>query len=329
MRLYPVFLDMRGRRALVVGDGEVAARKAEPLRASGATVIVRPGFDPSDLSGCALAIGADAPEADLTSLAAAARDAGIPVNIVDRPDLGTCMAPALIDRDPITVAISTAGTAPVLARLLRQQIEALLPPSLGRLARLADRFTTGLRRDIPDPAARRPLLEAALTGPAADLLLDGREAEAEAAFAASLGGRTPGIVHLIGAGPGEPDLLTLRAQRLLGGAEMILHDPDVGAPLLAMARRDAARQVAGPLVVDQAASLAGAGLRVVRLARGDGSTLRQEAGLLAARGVLTRLVPGIVDGRDTAATPTVQDDLAAATPHAATPHAATPRAWPR
>ena len=293
MRSYPVFLDLRGRRALVVGNGEVALRKAQPLRDAGAEVVVRASFDPADLVGCAMAIGADAPEGDLRALAAAATRAGIPVNVVDRPDLGNCLAPALIDRAPITVAISTAGTAPVLARLLRQRIEALLPPSIGRLAQLSDRLTPELRRRVPDPAARRPLLEAALTGSATDLLLDGREAEAEAAFAAALHGVTAGMVFLIGAGPGDPDLLTLRAHRLLGEAELILYDTDVRPELLAMARRDASRAPAGPDSVARAAAVASAGGRVVRLALGDGSALRDEAAALATRNIPLQFVAGV------------------------------------
>jgi uroporphyrin-III C-methyltransferase/precorrin-2 dehydrogenase/sirohydrochlorin ferrochelatase len=293
MRHYPVFLDLRGRRALVLGDGEVAARKAAPLRAAGADIVSRARFDPADLAGCALAIGADAPESELRALAAAARAAGIPVNVVDRPDLGTCVAPALIDRDPITVAISTAGTAPVLARMLRQRIEALLPPWLGRLAELADRFAVELRRAVPDPAARRPLLEAALAGPAGDLLGEGRDAEAAAAFAAALRGAGSGRVDLIGAGPGDPDLLTLRAHRLMGEADVILCDPGLGEALLGMARRDAARAEAGADAVERAADLARAGRRVAWLAAGDGTARQAQADALLARGVAARIVPGV------------------------------------
>lgn len=293
MRFYPVFLDLRGRRVLVLGSGEVAARKARLLREAGATIVLRPGFAAADLAGCALAVGADAPDTELSALAAAAREAGIPVNVVDRPEMGTCIAPAVIDRDPITVAVGTEGTAPVLARMLRQRIEAMLPPSLGPLARLADRLSAELRRRVPDPADRRPLLEAALAGPAAELLLDGHEAEAEAAFRAALDGRPAGIVHLIGAGTGEPDLLTLRAHRLMGEADLILHDADVPAPLLDLARRDAERAEAGADAPERAARLAAQGRRVVRLALGDGSGLGPEVGFLAGRGVTARLVPGV------------------------------------
>ena len=296
VRHYPIFLDLQGCRALVIGRGEIAERKAGPLREAGAVVTVRPEFDPADLAGCAIAIGADAPEAQLRALAEAGRTSGIPVNVVDRPELGSCISPALIDRGPITVAISTAGTAPVLARLLRQRIEAILPPALGRLAVLADRYSAELRRRVPDPAARRPLLEAALGGPAADLLQDGRDAEAETAFAAALMGQHAGVAYLVGAGPGDADLLTLRAHRLMGEADLVLHDAGVPSELLALARRDAARAVAGADRIDRVAELALGGRRVVRLALGDGRTLMDEARRLIERGISVTRVAGVAGG---------------------------------
>eukprot|EP01035_Chromulina_nebulosa_P044960 gene44960-biopygen30958 len=137
MRHFPAFLDLHGRPALVLGTGEVGQRKAGLLAQAGARVLLRDRFDPADLDGCAVAIGADAAEADLAALSQAARARGIPVNVVDRPALCSFISPAVIDRDPITIAISTAGQAPVLARMLRQRIEAIIPPAFGRLAALA------------------------------------------------------------------------------------------------------------------------------------------------------------------------------------------------
>ena len=109
MRHFPIFLDLTGRRVLVIGDGPVAARKAEPLQQAGADVMIRARFDPTDLFGCALAIGADAPDADVVALSQAAQAAGIPVNVVDRPALCSYITPATIDRDPITIAVSSSG----------------------------------------------------------------------------------------------------------------------------------------------------------------------------------------------------------------------------
>ncbi len=126
IRYFPAFLDLAGRRALVLGSGEVAARKAAALARAGAEVAVAAAFDPVLLRGCAIAVGADAPEAELRALSEAARAAGIPVNVVDRPALCSFITPAIVDRDPIVVAVSSGGAAPVLARDVRGKIEALL-----------------------------------------------------------------------------------------------------------------------------------------------------------------------------------------------------------
>ena len=224
MRHFPIFLELHGCTALVLGDGEVAARKAEPLRAAGAIVKLRRHFDPADLDGCAIAIGADAEESELQALSEAARARGIPVNVVDRPALCSYITPATIDRDPITIAVSSAGTAPVLARLIRARIEASIPPAYGRLAALAERFKARIRTALPDLAQRRRVLETLLTGRAADLVFAGRDEEAADIFAATLDGAEPsgGMVFLVGAGPGAADLLTLRAQRLLGEADVVV-----------------------------------------------------------------------------------------------------------
>ena len=267
MRFFPIFLDLTGRRALVVGEGPAARRKAVLLAASGAEILARPVFAPDDLPGCAVAVGADAAETDLQALSAAARAAGVPVNVVDRPDLCSFIMPSILDRDPVVAAVSTSGTAPVLARLLRARVEAALPPNIGRLAALLGSVAADLRARLPDTAQRRRLLERALTGATAELAYAGREAEARAALLAAAAEDTPapGFVHFIAAPP-EADLLTLRAQRLLGEADVVLHDPDVPAAVLDTARRDADRL---PAANADAAALAAAGARVVRLVVGD------------------------------------------------------------
>src|SRR5260370_6405936 len=185
MRHYPIFMDLQERRALVVGRGEVADRKAEALRRCGALVDIHPTFDPRALDGCALAIGAGAPEADLHALSAEARARGIPVNIADRTELCSSIPPSVIDRDPVTVAVSSSGTAPVLTRMLRSRIEAMIPPAYGRLAALADRFRAKLRRHIPDIAIRRHVLEDIFAGRVADLVFSYRDSETSALLADS------------------------------------------------------------------------------------------------------------------------------------------------
>jgi uroporphyrin-III C-methyltransferase/precorrin-2 dehydrogenase/sirohydrochlorin ferrochelatase len=308
MRHYPTFLDLHGRTALVLGTGEVGQRKAALLARAGAELRMRDYFDPGDLDGCAVAIGADAAEADLLALSRTAQARGIPVNIVDRPALGSFISPSVIDRDPVTIAVSTAGTAPVLARLLRQRIEAVVPPGFGRLAALAGRLSATIRARFPDTARRRRVLERILAGPAADLMLAGDAAAAERAAEAEIGRGAPaqGIVHLVGAGPGSADLLTLRALRLLGEADVVVHDRLVSDEVLDMARRDAERIFVGKARANHCMAqeeinallvrLAQAGRRVVRLKGGDPFVFGrggEEAAALRDAGVAFEVVPGI------------------------------------
>lgn len=255
-------------------------------------------FDPADLVGCVLAVGADAPEAELVALSAAAQLAGLPVNVVDRPELCSFIMPALVDRDPITIAISSAGSAPVLARMVRARIEALLPPALGRLALLADSFKSDLRRRMPDVARRRRVLDQVLAGPAAELVFAGREAEARTAFAQGIeAGDVPatGIVFLVAAGPGASDLLTLRALRLLGETDAIVFEPDISAAVLDTARRDAQRYP----VRDAAAAreavlrLAETGAKIVRLLAGHAPGAAAELALLRGLAITAEFVPGV------------------------------------
>lgn len=310
MRHFPAFLDLHGRTALVLGTGEIGARKAELLRRAGAEVRMRDRFDPADLQGIAIAIGADAPEADLLELSRAAGALGLPVNVVDRPALGNFISPSVIDRDPITIAVSTAGTAPVLARLLRQRIEAVVPPGFGRLAAMLGTLSGELRRRFADPALRRRVIERIVGGAPADLIFSGREAAGIAAARAEIlraeGAAAPGIVHLVGAGPGGADLLTLRAQRLLGEADVIVHDRLVTDEVLDMARRDAERIFVGKARANHClkqeeinallVSLARQGRRVVRLKGGDPLMFGrggEEAAALRAAGVAYTIVPGV------------------------------------
>ena len=309
MRHLPAFLDIAGRRAVVLGGGAVAQRKAALLRSAGADVLSVTAYADAVLDGCAVAIGADAPEAQLQALSAAARARGIPCNVVDRPELCSFIMPAIIDRDPVTIAVSSGGAAPVLARLLRQRIERLIPPAICRLAALAAEFTVEIRRRLPDMSRRRQVLERLFAGRVAELVLAGDERAARRQMAAELrDGNTDGggMVFLVGAGPGAGDLLTLRAHRLLGEADVIVHDRLVGAEVLAMARRDAALidvgKTPGMRCADQATinakliQLARAGRKVVRLKGGDPFIFGrggEEAEALAQAGVAFEVVPGV------------------------------------
>ncbi len=309
MRHFPAFLDIAGRRVLVLGAGEVALRKAALLSRASARVEFATAFDAAMLEDCALAIGADAPDAELVALSQACRARGVPVNVVDRPALCSFIMPAIIERDAITIAVSTGGAAPVLARMIRQKIEAVLPPLIGCVAALADHFKAAVRRRLPDLAARRRFLDAALTGTPADLALAGREAEARIAFAQLLehaDAAPRGMVYLVGAGPGAADLLTLRALRLLGEADVIVHDRLVSDAVLDLARRDAERIFAGKARANHClpqedinvllVRLARAGKRVVRLKGGDPFIFGrggEEAEALADAGIACEIVPGV------------------------------------
>lgn len=308
MDYFPIFLDLRDRPALVVGQGEAAERKADALRRAGAVVRATPGFDPADLVGCAIAIGAEAPIAVLEALFAAARAAGIPVNTVDKPWLCSYITPSVIDRAPLAIAVSSGGAAPVLARLLRARIEAMVPPAYGRLAALAGRWKQRIRTALPDTAMRRRVLERALSGRVADLVLAGQDEAAEAELARELeqGPDPAGIVYLVGAGPGAADLLTLRAQRLLGEADVIVHDRLVTPEVLDMARRDAERILVGKQRSNHTmrqedintllVRLGKEGRKVVRLKGGDPYIFGrggEESEELRAAGVAFQIVPGI------------------------------------
>ncbi|WP_419728156.1 SAM-dependent methyltransferase [Lichenicola sp.] len=295
--LLPLFLDLDGRPALVLGDGEAADRRATTLRACGADVRHIPsGFEPAMLDGCVIAVGAEAPEPDLLAMTTEARRRGIPFNVVDRPSLSGYSTPAVVSRAPLQIAIASGGAAPVLARLLRARIESLVPPGFGKLAALADRMQAETRRILPDVLRRRRMLEAAFSGPVAELMLAGREADAEAAYRDALGaaaeaGKHPeqGIAYLVDPGPGDADLVTLRALRLLGEADIILYEASESAAVLELARRDASRLeiTAGDAVV-RIVELASQGAKLVRLSPHPG-----EAALVRAAGHVCVEVPGV------------------------------------
>ena len=335
MDYLPVFLRLDLQPALIVGGGRVAARKVAWLVRSGARVTVvapelhpelqacvsrgecthLPGvFAPEQLKDVAVVVAATSDQAMNAAVSQAARKRNIPVNVVDAPELSTFIFPAIIDRSPILVAVSSAGTAPVLARRVREQIEALLPTRLGRLAR----FMGVRRREVQKTLgflARRAFWERIVSGTTASRVLAGDEPGASAAFAGELrtsqltqgaaGAHGSGEVYLIGAGPGDPDLLTLRALQLLQQADVILYDRLVPDAILERARRDAERIPVGKAVGDHAQQerihellvhFAAAGKRVARLKGGDPFVFGrggEEIELLAAHNIPYVVVPGI------------------------------------
>jgi uroporphyrin-III C-methyltransferase/precorrin-2 dehydrogenase/sirohydrochlorin ferrochelatase len=326
MDYLPVFLRLSGESAVVVGGGHVAARKVDWLLRTGARVIVlapelapalaarvaagelmhvAEPFAPARLAGAALIIAASDDPRVNAAVSRAAHALRIPVNVVDSPELSSFIFPAIVDRSPVVVAVSSAGASPVLARRVRAQIEALLPARLGALARFLGERRTVVRRALA-PGVRRPFWERLLNGRAASEVLAGNEDAAAAAFAHELrGSDASGEVYLIGAGPGDPDLLTLRALQLLQQADVILYDRLVPDAILERARRDAERVFVGKETGDHEqqtrinellVSLARAGRRVARLKGGDSYVFGrggEEVEVLARAGIPYRVVPGI------------------------------------
>jgi uroporphyrin-III C-methyltransferase/precorrin-2 dehydrogenase/sirohydrochlorin ferrochelatase len=330
MALYPLFADLRSRAVLVVGGGAVAERKAARLLAAGAQVTIgapelnaglrekaargvvrhlRGHFEPRWLDEAWLVVAATGDAQVNRRVAECAEERRVLVNVVDDAVLSSFHVPAVVERAPLVVAISSGGAAPALASHVRGRIEALLEPSLGALAALAQRWRGRLRERLPDAAARRRFFERCLLGPVADLLRRGRADAAEVELARALAGpaaAAQGSVVLVGAGPGDPGLLTLAALRALGTADVILHDRLVSAEVLALARRDAEAVDVGKRVgghrgqQDAIHALmlehARAGRRVVRLKSGDPFVFGrggEELEFLRAHGVAYEVVPGI------------------------------------
>ncbi len=317
LSVFPAFHKVAGRIVLVVGDGAAAVAKvrllleteaeirlvsAAPSDALSALVAAhaiehrRRGFLETDLDAAVLAFTAcEARDAD-AAVVAAARARNIPANAVDIPDLCDFYTPAIVNRAPVAIAITSTGAGPVLAQKLRARIEAMLPPRLGALARLGESFRTTADRVLPKGQPRRRFWSSFFEGRVADAAFSGRIEEARRLASRLLTGaeqNSEGFVWFVGAGPGAADLLTLRAQRLLQEADVIVHDGDVPDDLIAMGRRDATRiavqrnEDIGPLLVREAS----AGRRVVRLSLGDAETEPAQA-LQAAR-IPFDIVPGL------------------------------------
>lgn len=265
MDYYPLFANLHGLSCLIVGGGEVAARKARELLAAGAHVTVNapscapamrellaatPGmqlhptaFDPELIGSQSLIISATSDPAVNREVAAAARNAGKFCNVVDDPAHSSFIVPAVIDRSPVMVAFSTGGTAPLLARLLRQRLEQWLPQRLGSLAHWAARWRSTARACLDQPEARRRFLEKILSGAAGKAVLGNDEAQADAIASDLLDAASQGVATghawLVGAGPGDPGLISVHGRRALEQADVVLHDRLIAPQLLAAARREA------------------------------------------------------------------------------------------
>ncbi|MGD9884018.1 MAG: siroheme synthase CysG [Reyranella sp.] len=313
MRHLPLFFDLDARRVVVVGQGPAADRRAALARSAGAEVErLDAALDDVEAYRGAAATFIATGDAEADAMAArAARAAAVPVNVADRPALSDFIMPAIVDRDEVVVAISTGGAAPVLATVLRQRIEAILPERLGALARLSRSFRAQVGALIAEPTRRRALWRRLVDGPAARLVLAGDDAGARRVVLGELAAArrhatTTGIAHIVGAGPGDPDLLTLRAAQLLQEADAILHDDLVPPAILARARRDAEFIAVGKRkgrmrwtqaeIDAELVRRVRAGQTVVRLKAGDPLVFGrggEEVEALRRAGLPVAIVPGI------------------------------------
>jgi uroporphyrin-III C-methyltransferase/precorrin-2 dehydrogenase/sirohydrochlorin ferrochelatase len=330
MRYFPLFLDLAGKPVLLVGGGEVAARKFALLAEAGAAVTVvalalgdvlgaalargaivhhAREFSPADIEGMWLIVAATDDRAVNAAVSAAANAARIPCNVVDDRELSSFIMPAIIDRSPVQIAVSTGGTSPVLARLIRERLETLLDSSLGPLAAFADRWRVAVKAKFADLGARRRFLSWMLTGPVAASIRAGRLPQAEDLTRKALDSADAlpsGHVVLVGAGPGNSGLMTLQGLRALQEADVIVHDRLVSTEVLDLARRDAARFDVGKFVGGGGATQeeinkllaehAQRGEYVVRLKGGDPFVFGrggEEIDFLRQHGVSFEVVPGI------------------------------------
>lgn len=330
MDYLPLFHKLQGRVVLLVGGGEMALRKARLLLETGARLrVVAPWvsdelqsllaakqgqcvlreYQAADMQGCCLVLATtDQPAVNLT-IAEHAQALGIPVYAVGAPELSSIIFPAIVDRSPLIVAVSSAGHAPVLARLARAKIETWLPASYGRLAGLAAKFRDQVKTLLPHVQPRRVFWEDVFQGQIAEHVFAGRMHQAEQLLHEKISGaqnQVVGEVYLVGAGPGDPDLLTFKALRLMQQADVVLYDRLVAPAILELCRRDADRMYVGKQASNHSVpqdqinlrlvELARQGKRVVRLKGGDPFIFGrggEEIEELAAQHIPFQVVPGI------------------------------------
>lgn len=333
MRFLPIFMRVKQRACLVVGGGEVAARKVSLLRRAGAEVRVvaphlcadltalhkgndivwRQGeFASTDLDDAVLVVAATDDAGVNARVSDEAGRRRLPVNVVDQPALCSFIFPSIIDRSPVAVAVSTGGASPVLARMLRARLETLIPTGYGRLAELLEGFRDSVKQRFASSRERRRFWERLLSGPLPEQVFAGHNERAvtlisEALAAADVDAdASGGEVYLVGAGPGDPDLLTFRALRLMQMADVVLFDRLVSDDIMALVRQDAQRIYVGKKrdfhsvrqeeISRLLADLAQQGKRVLRLKGGDPFIFGrggEEIEVLAAEGIPFQVVPGI------------------------------------
>lgn len=334
MKQLPIFLTVKDRPCLLVGGGKTAARKAKLLRKAGARIIVvAPRLDAAmstlvqsnalehrqrtfindDLQDMTLVIAATEDHTVNQKIATLAKDQNLLCNVADAPDGGNFSLPSIVNRDPINIAISGGGASPVLSRLLQARIEAFIPASYGKLARLTEEFKEEIKSKLTTHQARRRFLENTLSGNTAEQITNGQHAAAKATFKAALekahtsaNNTHAGEVYLVGAGPGNPDLLTFRALRLMQQADVVLYDRLVAASILNLCNENAEHIYVGKKRAEHTMQqidinqtlidFAKQGKRVLRLKGGDPFIFGrggEEIESLAQHNIPFQVVPGI------------------------------------
>ncbi len=330
MDFLPVFLRLQQQRVLLVGGGQVALRKARLLLRAQAeltvvatticaelqTLLKSPhlcqvrSFQDSDLDGVVLVVAATDDQLVNRRVSALAHARKLPVNVVDQPALCSFIFPSIVDRSPLLVAVSSGGSAPVLSRLLRARLETLIPSAYGTLVQLLGRHRDLVKSKLLNTQMRMRFWEGIINGPVAELVLSGQKEKAELLFQATLNQnrfkQEQGEVYLVGAGPGDPDLLTFRALRLMQQADVVLFDRLVSPEILALVRQDAERIHVGKQRSDHTmpqeeisrllVKLASQGKRVLRLKGGDPFIFGrggEEISRLAEARIPFQIVPGI------------------------------------
>ncbi len=334
MDYLPIFLDVKGVGALVVGNGTIAARKADLLLRAGCKLtVVAPelgdelarladshkfelktgDLEADDLDGCVVVFGCSQDDAINQKVFDLATAAGILVNVSDKTEQCRFIMPAVVDRTPLLIAISSGGTSPFLTRMLKARFETTIPAAYGRLAEFAGSYRDKIKALIPNLTRRRRFWETMISGPVAEHLFSSQLEQAETLMdslldeAAVTGDQPPvGEVYLVGAGPGDPDLLTFRALRLMQQADVVLYDRLIGEGILNLVRRDAERIYVGKLpnehelpqedISDMLIRLAQEGKRVLRLKGGDPFIFGrggEEIEALSENGIAFQVIPGV------------------------------------
>ncbi len=331
MEHLPIFINLKQKPVLVVGGGDIALRKINLLIKAQASVnclsplfcdgiaslsadksvnLIQKSFEPDDIKNYSIIIASTDDSLVNSSISELAKKANIPVNVVDSPELSSFIMPSIVDRSPVIIAVSSAGKAPVLARIIRAKLETVIPSAYGLLAEIAGEYRQKVKNRFSNIKDRRAFWESAFSGVIAEKVFSGRINEARSHIEEQLENSVDidlGEVYLVGAGPGDPDLLTFKALRLIQQADVVLYDRLVSKGVMELVRRDSELIYVGKKggsdestrqedINEQLVKLAKSGKRVCRLKGGDPFIFGrggEEIESLSEHGIPFQVVPGI------------------------------------